>query len=119
MQTVVESAPFLRDADAAGMTEAERFALVSLLGANPEAGDVIKGSGGCRKLRFARAGKGKSGGYRVITFYSGENLPVFLLTVYAKGRLGNLTDKQVSILKDRTKRLLESYRIRKGITHGP
>lgn len=110
MHSVVETGPFLRDADAAGMTEAERFALVDFLAANPEAGDVIKGSAGCRKLRFAKTGKGKSGGYRAITFYSGVKVPVFLLTVYAKGRLGNLTDKQVSILRDRTKTLLESYR---------
>ena len=45
---------------------------------------------------------------------------MFLLTVYAKGRLGNLTDKQVNILKDRTKKLLESYRGKKRtMTHGP
>jgi hypothetical protein len=109
MQTVIETDPFIRDASAAGMTENERFALIDFIGANPKAGDMIKGSGGCRKVRFAKTGKGKSGGYRVITFYSGENVPVFLLTAYAKGRLGNLTDKQVNILKDRTKRLLESY----------
>lgn len=114
MHTVVETAPFLRDADAAGMVEAERFALVSFLSANPEAGDAIKGSGGCRKLRFAKPGRGKSGGYRVIAFYSGENVPVFLLTVYAKGKLGNLTDRQVNILRERTKTLLESYGRRKG-----
>ncbi|HEY8697720.1 MAG TPA: type II toxin-antitoxin system RelE/ParE family toxin [Rhizomicrobium sp.] len=114
MQTVIETGPFIRDAGAAGMTEDERFALINFVGANPDAGDVIKGSGGCRKVRFAKAGTGKSGGYRVITFYSGENVPVFLLTVYAKGRLGNLTDKQVNVLKGRTKRLLESYGMTKG-----
>jgi hypothetical protein len=57
MQTVIETGPFIRDAGAAGMTEDERFALINFIGANPDAGDVIKGSGGCRKVRFAKAGK--------------------------------------------------------------
>jgi hypothetical protein len=47
---------------------------------------LIPGTGGARKVRFAGRGKGKSGGYRVITFYSGPEVPVFLITLFAKGR---------------------------------
>ena len=54
------------------MSEDDIFALVSHRAENPEAGDVIAGTGGCRKLRLRRRGKGKSGGYRTITFYSGR-----------------------------------------------
>nr|WP_288200189.1 hypothetical protein [uncultured Pleomorphomonas sp.] len=60
------------------MTEEERSELISFLADNPMAGDEIVGTGGCRKLRVAGRGKGKSGGYRTITFFSGNMLPVFL-----------------------------------------
>jgi hypothetical protein len=55
------------------------------------AGDEIPGTGGCRKLRVAGRGKGKSCGYRTITFYSGESMPVFLLTVFSKGERSDLS----------------------------
>jgi hypothetical protein len=61
----------------------ERHNIVTTLAANPTAGVEIPGTGGARKLRFAGRGKGKSGGYRVITFYSGVGVPVFLLNVFA------------------------------------
>lgn len=83
--------------------------LVSFLAKNPDAGDAIKGSGGCRKVRIAGRGKGKSGGYRLITFYSGRDIPVFLLTIYSKGDMGNLSSAQVSALKVLTKGLLAAY----------
>jgi hypothetical protein len=67
MHTVIETAAFLRSADVAGMTDAERALAVDTIAANPLAGDVIVGSGGCRKVRIAGRGKGKSGGYRVTT----------------------------------------------------
>jgi mRNA-degrading endonuclease RelE of RelBE toxin-antitoxin system len=91
------------------MTEGERETIVNFIAENPDAGDPIQRSGGCRKLRFGGKGKGKRGGFRVITFYSGASVPVFLLTVYAKGSLSNLADAQVNILKALTKTLLEEY----------
>lgn len=110
MQTVIETALFLRRADETGMTEAERFDLVSVIAADPEAGDVIQGTGGVRKVRFAGKGKGKSGGYRVISFFTGPGLPVFLLTVFAKGDRANLTKAERNDLAGLTTALVESYR---------
>ena len=110
MHTVIETESFLRDAAKAGMTEAERTALVNFIAANPDAGDLIKGSGGFRKLRFAGKGKGKSGGYRAITFFAGADIPVFLFAVYAKNKLGNLTDAQTNELKIIAKEILKSKR---------
>jgi hypothetical protein len=91
LQAVAETPTFQRDAAAAGMTEAEKADLISFLAANPEAGDLIIGTGGARKLRWRRPGTGKSGGYRVITYFAGRNLPVFLLTLYTKGERASLS----------------------------
>lgn len=99
MQTVVETPEFLTAAKKAGMTEAERAAAVDIIAANPEAGDIIPGTGGCRKVRVAKAGGGKSGGYRVITYYTTAERPVFLLTVISKGQRANLTDAQKNELR--------------------
>lgn len=110
MQTVIETSGFLRDADQAGMTKAEIEKLVSIIAANPEAGAVIQGTGGCRKVRIAGRGKGKSGGYRVITFYSGPEIPAFLLTVFGKGEKDNLTKSERNGLAVLTKELVASYR---------
>ena len=51
----------------------------------------MPGTGEYRKLRFARPGMGKRGGARVIYLYGGEDLPIFLITVYAKSEKGNLS----------------------------
>lgn len=51
------------------------------------------------KVRVAGRGKGKSGGYRVVTYYLDEGQPVFLLTVISKGQRANLTDGQMQALK--------------------
>ena len=81
--TVVETAPFLRDAKGL-LPEDERARLVLFLGTNPEAGDLIEDTGGVRKLRWARKGGGKSGGYRVLYYYYSERIPLFVLGIYAK-----------------------------------
>src|SRR5688572_14305343 len=91
MHAVALTHAFARAADEAGMTEEEVDKLIDFLADNPTAGDEIAGTGGCRKVRIAGRGKGKSGGYRVITFFTGSKLPVFLLTVFSKGESDNLT----------------------------
>ena len=89
MHTVAELRSFRRAAERAGMTDDEIADLVSFLAENPMAGDEMTGTGGCRKLRLAGRGKGKSGGYRTITFYSGQAMPVYLSTVFSKGERAN------------------------------
>lgn len=71
---------------------------------------MIEGTGGCRKLRIAGRGKGKSGGYRVITFFSGPSLPVFLLDVFSKGDRPNLTKEDRNFLKEFTKKIVTDYK---------
>ncbi|MGL4440958.1 MAG: type II toxin-antitoxin system RelE/ParE family toxin [Bosea sp. (in: a-proteobacteria)] len=99
MQSVFETPSFLADTRQAGLTEAERLSIVDFIAANPDAGVEIAGSGGARKLRFAGRGKGKSGGYRVITFFSGSDIPVFLLNVFAKGDRANLSKAEINELQ--------------------
>jgi hypothetical protein len=57
MQSVIEMPEYLKDAKNVGLTEAERCAIIDFLAANPKAGDVIRGAGGARKIRFAAKGK--------------------------------------------------------------
>src|SRR3990167_1777350 len=66
------------------------------LALHPEKGDVIPGSGGLRKVRWAGKGKGKRGGVRVIYYYKNREGQIWLLTIYAKNEDENIP---VSVLK--------------------
>jgi hypothetical protein len=91
------------------MSDDERMALINYIARNPTAGVSL--GGGVRKFRFARAGGGKSGGYRVIHFYAGDDdMPVFLITVFAKNEKANLTQAETETVKSLGKQLAESYR---------
>ncbi len=112
MHVVIETAPFIGAARAAGLIADDVGRIVDYCARRPDAGDVIQGTGGARKIRFAGRGKGKSGGYRVITFYSGADLPVFLLTVFGKGERSDLSKAQRNALAQLTKTLVDTYRQR-------
>jgi len=71
MHAVIETSVFLRDAARAGLSEMERDEIITMIARDPTAGDVIPGTGGARKLRVAGRGKGKSGGYRIISYFCG------------------------------------------------
>lgn len=107
MHAVIETSADLAAAKAAGLTESEMAAIVDLIAANPEAGEIMPGCGGARKLRVARQGGGKSGGYRVITYFAGASLPAFLLTVFSKNVKASLTKAERNVLATLTKRLSE------------
>lgn len=107
VHTVVETRAYLTAAQDAGMTDAEKESVVTLLAENPEAGDIMPGCGGARKLRIRKPGKGKSGGYRVITYFGDRNAPVFLLTVFGKNEKDNLTKSERNALAKLTKLLWE------------
>jgi hypothetical protein len=115
MHAIVETPAYLRAAENAGMTDEEREVAASTIANNPLAGDEIRGTGGCRKLRIAGRGKGKSGGYRVITYYGGTDVPVFLLTVFSKGQRADLTQQERNDLAKLTKLLVQSLGPRFGI----
>ncbi len=65
----------------------------------PEAGDVIKGSGGIRKIRQTAKGKGKRGGARVIYYFAAKNQEIYMLDIYAKNEQTDLSREQIRELK--------------------
>ena len=83
MYTIIETPTFQEDARKL-WSEEERGAFCAWLAENPEIGDVIPGSGGCRKVRWARAGSGKRGGVRVIYFTKMTDGEIWLLVIYSK-----------------------------------
>lgn len=110
MHTVVETPAFLRRAKECGVSEDERAEIVTCIAADPQGGDVIPGTGGARKIRLARPGQGKRGSYRVITFYSGVDIPVFLLSMFAKNEKSDMSPGERNELKKTLKVLSETYR---------
>jgi hypothetical protein len=89
MYTIIELPIFSADAKSI-WDEAERGEFCAWLADNPLAGDVIPGTGGCRKVRWARVGMGKRGGVRVIYFNRLENGVIYLMVIYAKAVRGNI-----------------------------
>lgn len=80
-------------------TEEERGTFAAYIAKHPTAGDVIPESGGIRKVRWSRAGTGKSGGVRVIYFTRNAEGEVVLLTMYAKSETNNLTGPKLKEIR--------------------
>ncbi len=109
LQTVVETPTYLTAAKGV-LSDAERVEVINTLAENPEVGVSL--GGGIRKLRVARPGRGKSGGARVVFLFAGPDIPVFLLTVFAKNEKANLTPKERTALVKVAKQMVEDYRRR-------
>ena len=65
----------------------------------PEAGDLLKNTGGLRKIRWSSGGKGKRGGGRVIYYYLSSDFQIRMLLIYRKGIQDNLTPRQAALLR--------------------
>ena len=89
MYTIIETDDFKHDADAL-LTHIERLELISFLSENPTAGDVVAGTGGCRKLRWALSGIGKRSGARVIYFNQLPQGCIFLIANCTKSVTSNI-----------------------------
>jgi hypothetical protein len=84
--------------------------LVSYLAEFPQAGVLIEGTGGVRKLRWAREGMGKRGGVRVIYYFHSERMPLYLLTVFGKNARTDLSLAERLALSKLVKRLAGALR---------
>jgi hypothetical protein len=111
MVTVAETGPFQKKI-AELLSEEEREELISYLAEHPNSGDLIKGTGGIRKLRWARQGGGKSGGIRVIHYYHNEAMPLYLLTAFGKNEKTNISASEKNILAKAVKELVQLWRHR-------
>ena len=98
MLTVVES-PLFQGLWPDYWSEDERGDFASWLANSPDAGDVVPGSGGVRKVRWSRKGAGKRGGVRVVYFNRLANGEIWLLLIYAKSALDNVPANVLKQLK--------------------
>ena len=107
LQTIVETPAFLTAAKGV-LSDTERAEVVTMVAENPEAGVSL--GGGIRKMRVALPGRGKRGGARVVFLFSGEDVPVFLLTVFAKNEKTGLNARERAALIAAAKHVVEQYR---------
>lgn len=96
--TVVEMATFSRDAGR-HWSEEEQTDFTDYIARHPEAGALVSGTGGFRKVRWAVQGQGKRGGVRVIYFFHREDRPLYLTAIYGKGEKDNLTPAERNELR--------------------
>jgi hypothetical protein len=82
-------------------TDDEYRELQNFLVEHPKSGDVIKGSGGLRKLRWKLPDSGKSGGVRNIYYYYESESVIYMIYIYKKSKTEDLTPKQIELLRKR------------------
>ena len=99
MYTFIETPTFAADADRL-WKEDERMEFFEWLSNDPEAGVVIPGSGGCRKVRWSRTGSGKRGGVRVIYYLRLASGEIWLLVVYPKSEQDNIPAHLLKVLRE-------------------
>ena len=87
------------------LSDDEYANLQAILMERPEQDDLIRGSGGIRKLRYARAGRGTSAGVRVIYYWLREDGQIYMLLIYPKSKKDDLTDREVALLRELVKEL--------------
>ncbi len=107
MNTVVETTEY-RKCASKHLLSVERDAIIAYLAEHPKSGSLIQGTGGIRKLRWSVSGKGKSGGVRVIYYFHSELMPLYLLTMFGKSDMANITDKEKILLRGFVKELIKA-----------
>ncbi len=105
MKTVIETPTFLSTARDAGLTDDMRGFIVATISDDPMMGDLMAGTGGCRKSRFPGRGKGKRGGYRTVHYNGPDDVPVLLLVVLDKGDRDNLSHEE----RNELRKLVQTY----------
>lgn len=105
----IETDVFRKLIDEERDTELEKRVKDTIL-SDPLKGDLIKGTGGLRKIRLAKSNEGKSGGYRVIYLDLKKYDVTYLLILYSKNVQENLTREQKRILKSKVEELKNEYK---------
>jgi len=86
--------------------------IVLAIATDPEAGDILEGTGGVRKRRFGLDARGKSGGVRVIYYFHGFDMPAFIITVFAKNEASNLTKAEANAMRAVVDQIVSGWRSR-------
>ena len=110
MHTVVFTPIFLAQVKRSGISGDDLNDIATTVSSDPQGGDLMAGTGGARKMRHAGRGRGKSGGYRTIHYWGGDDVPVFLLAMYGKGEKSNLTKGERNELASILPRIAKAYR---------
>jgi hypothetical protein len=110
---VIQTSVFLAQSKRCGLFDEELQEIVAVIVADPKGGALMAGTGGARKLRHAREGQVKSGGYRTIHYFGGGDIPVFALAIYGKNEKGNLSKAERNELARILPKLADAYRRRK------
>ena len=112
-QTVAEMASYIKSANAV-WDEETQVEFKNYISLNPEAGDIIPGTGGIRKIRWQSSGHGKRGGSRVIYYVYNEDYPIYLLYVYPKNVQVNLSEKEKKLFANVVSAIKEHIRKKEG-----
>ena len=99
MQTIAETPLFTRQSGKL-FDESEKAELIDFLARTPLAGEIIPGTNGVRKVRYAAAGRGKRGGARVIYYYLDDKAPLYALLAYAKNVKDDISPAEKKIVSD-------------------
>jgi hypothetical protein len=108
MQTIVELPEYKKQVQK-NLSESDSELLINYLAEHPKAGVLIQGTGGIRKLRWAKNGRGKSGGVRVIYYFHNDSMPLFLLSLFGKNEKANLSHSECNLLSKFTLTLVKNY----------
>ncbi len=106
-RTFVETNEFRRRWVRLGLGEEDLRELQGYLLEHPSAGNTVQGTGGVRKLRWARPGRGKSGGIRTIYIDLADRETIWLITVFGKGEKADLSAEERGEIKRFVKRIKE------------
>ena len=111
MITVAETEPFQKKVEKL-LTVKEKEELISYLSEQPHSGVLIQGTGGIRKLRWARSSRGKSAGVRVIYYFHSNIMPLYLLAIFGKNEKATLSMAEKQILSKLVQELVDYWRQR-------
>jgi mRNA-degrading endonuclease RelE of RelBE toxin-antitoxin system len=112
LHTIVELHAFARDVK--DLLENDQVdELKGYLAENPEAGAVIPGAGGVRKLRWSASGRGTRGGARVIYYYLDREMPLYLISIFAKSQKTDLNAGELKAARQFAEAIKEERKKRK------
>ena len=112
MQTIAETPLFTRQSGKL-FDEGEKAELIDFLARNPLAGEVIPGTNGVRKVRFASSGRGKRGGARVIYYFLDDTMPLYALLAYVKNVKDDMSPEERKTVSDLVETLKAAWKDRK------